>query len=349
MVVFNYPSSFIMRDVCDITGAVFELQESPFREEAYIAVLKWFARFKAYDPVTEKKFFKSRFDTLAGLCFPDADLEKLITCSAFFLWGFATDDLCDAGEHHQSEPDQVQHSHDISRRILQDDTAPQPSYPYAGMLWDILRRLRASGRLGMYERFKKAHLDWSSAQVKQAQNRSLDVIPALDEFLVMRRDTAGVGLAEAMVEYSLDLDIPSFVWEHPTIIEISKATNDILTWPNDLCSFNKEQVDGDYQNLVCVLQQAHNLELQDAVDLLTQMITERVQDYVNLKASLPSFSPDVDLALQKYFRGLEHFVQGCVVWWYSSPRYFFDFDASGNPEAVIRVLRRESMSSSTPA
>ena len=35
-----------------------------------------------------------------------------------------------------------------------------------------------------------------------------------------------------MIEYSLDLDLPDFVFQHPTIIAMSEATNDIMTWPN---------------------------------------------------------------------------------------------------------------------
>ncbi|KAG6812006.1 hypothetical protein H0H92_004735 [Tricholoma furcatifolium] len=132
-----------------------------------------------------------------------------------------------------------------------------------------------------------------------------------------------------MVEYSLDVDIPTYVWEHPVIIGMSQATSDIMTWPN------KEQADGDYQNLVCVLQHAHDLDLQEAVDMLTKMIENRVQDYLKLKESMPSFGPDVDPAVQKYIYALEQFVQGCVVWYYSSPRYFFDIDPLGKPEVVI--------------
>ena len=41
-----------------------------------------------------------------------------------------------------------------------------------------------------------------------------------------------------MVEYSLDLQIPEFVWDHPVLDGLSKAAIDIMTWPNDLCSFN---------------------------------------------------------------------------------------------------------------
>ena len=36
----------------------------------------------------------------------------------------------------------------------------------------------------------------------------------------------------AMVEYSLDLDIPDYVFEDPTFQAMSDATTDIMTWPN---------------------------------------------------------------------------------------------------------------------
>jgi len=35
-----------------------------------------------------------------------------------------------------------------------------------------------------------------------------------------------------MVEYSLDLDIPDHVFEHPIVQAMSDATTDIMTWPN---------------------------------------------------------------------------------------------------------------------
>lgn len=35
-----------------------------------------------------------------------------------------------------------------------------------------------------------------------------------------------------MVEYSLDLQIPEHVWDHPVLDGLSKAAIDIMTWPN---------------------------------------------------------------------------------------------------------------------
>lgn len=39
-------------------------------------------------------------------------------------------------------------------------------------------------------------------------------------------------LSKAMVEYSLDIDLPDYVFEDPIVIAMSQATTDIMTWPN---------------------------------------------------------------------------------------------------------------------
>ncbi|KAJ8091259.1 hypothetical protein PM082_024528 [Marasmius tenuissimus] len=340
----DFPPSFILPNICDITQPVFELKRNPNQELANKAALDWFQRFRVYDARKAEYWLKSgRFDIFVALSFPDADLSHLETCQMFFFWAFSTDDLSDEGDL-QRKPEGVDDGHNPSRRILYDPDAPQPwDSPYAAMLWDLLRRIRSTSTEGALRRFIQAYLEFSASQIKQASNRSVDRIPPVQEFVLMRRATIGAPLVEAMVEYSLDIDLPDYVFEDPIVIAMSHATTDIMTWPNDLCSFNKEQADDDYQNLVCVLKHAYDLSLQDAVDLLTRMIRDRVQDYVDLKRRLPSFGPKVDAALRTYHTALEHFVQGCIVWYYSSPRYFRDVDPLGKKEVVIELFPKTNM------
>jgi hypothetical protein len=59
--------------------------------------------------------------------------------------------------------------------------------------------------------------------------------------------------------------------------------------------------------------------LQEAIDILTEMLNQRVNDYIKLKSQLPSFGADVDAELQRYLHALENFVQGTVLWYYLSP------------------------------
>jgi hypothetical protein len=39
-------------------------------------------------------------------------------------------------------------------------------------------------------------------------------------------------VSSAMIEYSLDLDLPDIVFENPIIKAMSDATTDLMTWPN---------------------------------------------------------------------------------------------------------------------
>lgn len=63
-----------------------------------------------------------------------------------------------------------------------------------------------------------------------------------------------------------------------------------------------------------------NTDLQDAIDIVTDMVADRVTEYIDLKSRLPSFGSRVDAELHRYLKGVEHFVQGTIVWYYDSPR-----------------------------
>jgi hypothetical protein len=87
----------------------------------------------------------------------------------------------------------------------------------------------------------------------------------------------------------------------------------------------KEQADGDYQNFVCIIMNERGLDLQGAINLLTSMVAERVQDYASLKQIIPSFGSEIDRELGRYLVELEYDVYGSVRWYYdcrSKPNYF---------------------------
>ncbi|KAI6025522.1 isoprenoid synthase domain-containing protein, partial [Pisolithus marmoratus] len=230
------PSQFCLQDLAAITGRVCELRVNRYQAEADREARTWFDRFvvsinsslscmKAtlsfpsiglYDDRKKSKFLNyGKFDLFAALSFPDADLKHLVTCLIFFFWAFSTDDLSDEGDL-QSRPDDVQAGHEVSVRVVNEPGAPRPEYPYAAMFYDLLQRFRETSTPGAYKRFIRAWEEWSGSQVTQSRNRSQDRIPSVDEFILMRRATIGGAMVEAIVEYSLDLDLPD----------------------EDLCSFN---------------------------------------------------------------------------------------------------------------
>jgi len=334
-----FPSKFVLKDLTAITAPVFEFKANPLQADAYKFTKEWFMNLAVYRGEKERRFLSHRFDLYAGIGFPEADCTHLETCIAFFLWAFSFDDLSDEGEF-QSKPARVQVGVDISMGVLNSPDAPAPRFKYAAMLHDIWRRFRSTASPGACARFKSAVESWMNSQVEQAANRADEKIPSVEDFIILRRRTIGGPIVEAMVEYSLDIVIPEHVWDHPVLKELSKAAIDIMTWPNDLCSFNKEQADGDLQNLVFCVMLEQDVDLQTAVDIVTKMLADRVDDYVVWKKQLPSFGSEVDSELRRYFKALEQYVQGTVVWYYESPRYFRGMDISNKEDMVIPVYER---------
>ncbi|KAF5319865.1 hypothetical protein D9758_018520 [Tetrapyrgos nigripes] len=288
-------------------------------------------RIGAYEGRKLQRFLSHRFDLFAELSFPDADQEHLETCIDFFFWAFSFDDLSDEGEL-QSKPEEHEVGVKLCMSILYDRVPKKTEFPYARMLEDLWRRLHKTATRGACDRCVRED---SSGMVRgpastgpqqeagsYANNRRVHP---------MRRATIGCGMVEAMIEYSLDIDLPDYIFEHPIIRAMSDTTNDLMTWPN------KEQADGDYQNLVFVVMEEKDLDLQDAIDYVIHMLNDRVADYRALKKSLPSFGPHVDAELARYLRALEHFVQGTVVWYYS-PRYFRNIDITDKRDLLIPVF-----------
>nr|UPX76564.1 putative 1,11 carbon cyclization sesquiterpene synthase 104 [Hypholoma fasciculare] len=304
-----FPETFCLQNLANISAQACALKVNPHSQLVAEKMRQWFLGFEVYDSVRGSEYVnRGRFDTFVALSFPDADPSHLETCLAFFYWAFATDDLSDEGEL-QAQPESIQNSVDICREVLDNPNVPVPSYPYAAMLQDLFKRIQSSATPGACVRFIAAYQAFSDSEVNQSRCRLTDTMPTVNEFILTRRATIGAALVE-------DLDIPDHVFENPIVRAMSDATTDIMTWPN------KEQADGDFQNLVCIIMVEHNVDLQSAIDLLTNMLDERVKEYLALKQSLPSFGKKVDSQLSRYLTALEHFVQGTVVWYYMSPRYF---------------------------
>lgn len=65
-----------------------------------------------------------------------------------------------------------------------------------------------------------------------------------------------------------------------------------------------------------------DLDLQGAVDYIGQRTKEAIDEYVALKASLPSWGPGIDEQVETYLLSLEYITIGYMQWSFNSGRYF---------------------------
>lgn len=85
---------------------------------------------------------------------------------------------------------------------------------------------------GVQARFKESLELFFEAVNVQAADRDSDVIPDVEEYINVRRDTSGCKPVFDLIEYALRIDLPDDVVNHPVIKALNQGTNDLVTWSN---------------------------------------------------------------------------------------------------------------------
>lgn len=73
------------------------------------------------------------------------------------------------------------------------------------------------------------------AVAQQSAHRAQRILPSLESYVPLRRDTSGCKPCFALIEYAAGIDLPDEVINHPTIRALEEATNDLVTWSNVRC------------------------------------------------------------------------------------------------------------------
>ena len=93
-------------------------------------------------------------------------------------------------------------------------------------------RFIAEGSPGSQKRFIHTMDLFFKAVTIQAHDRATGIIPDLEDYIGVRRDTSGCKPCWALIEYSNGLDLPDEVMEHHIIQSLDEAANDLVTWSN---------------------------------------------------------------------------------------------------------------------
>lgn len=85
---------------------------------------------------------------------------------------------------------------------------------------------------GVQARFKEHLGMFFEAINKEASGRDQGIIPDLEWYIDIRRDTCGCKPVFDLIEYALDIDLPDHVIDHPVIKALNQGSNDLVTWSN---------------------------------------------------------------------------------------------------------------------
>ncbi|KAL0067060.1 hypothetical protein AAF712_005844 [Marasmius tenuissimus] len=123
-------------------------------------------------------------------------------------------------------------------------------------------------------------------------------------------------------EYALDIDLPEEVASSPAISALNEYTNDLVTWSNDIFSYNVEQARGDTHNMIVILMVHYGHTLQSAMDFVGEKCRNCIDNFNATRENLPSWGPEVDDMVQRYVKGLQDWIVGSLHWSFQTTRYF---------------------------
>lgn len=270
--------------------------------------------------MSERKFGEIRVAELAGRTFARAPREALEIVAAWNGWLHFWDDQCDEADVGKM-PEVLAKREVRFREILRGDRARRDEGPIVHSLQDLCDRLFQGANDDWIERFVARVSAYLDACVWEAKNRAAAHVPDVSTYIVRRRDSGAVYTEFALFERAHGIALPAEVREHPTLLRLSKNANNVISWTNDIISFDKEMARGDYHNLVLTLRHEHGIPLQEAVHRASGFIEAELREFMEVTAELPSFDARHDAGAREYVSFLCDWIRGNIDWSLSSGRF----------------------------
>lgn len=249
---------------------------------------------------------------------PAADDDRLLATALWVYWGFGFDDArCDQGPL-STRPAEFNALACQVQRACETDTATGEDR-YIGARKDILRRFRSLATPTQVSRFAHAHRAWLSGVAWQIGNQALGRMPGLDDFLTMRRLSAGGEPTLAMLEIATGAEVPARDLHRPAVRALTEMAMLVAALDNDRHSLHKElSRDQADQNIYTVLMQERDLPLEGAVEVANGLRDRVLLRFLELHDRV---RPTAGLELATYLQGLRYGIRGNNEWGMRVPRY----------------------------
>ncbi|KAI1794414.1 terpenoid synthase [Ganoderma leucocontextum] len=325
------PSDLIFPDL--ITPCPYPLRVNPQCQLASTESKQWLLRGCRLKKKKRAAFHGLKGGLLTAMCYPLAEYDELRVCCDWINYLFHLDNICDEMDDRTT----VSTASEIIG-ALRDPHGFRASSAVGRLTQSFWGRMIATASQGAQKRFIETFELFFHAVTQQAKDRASGNIPDLESYIAMRRDTSGCKPCWALIEYANNLDLPDFVMEHPIVLALGEAANDLVTWSNDIFSYNVEQSNGDTHNMIVVVQYQERFELQEAVDYVGDLCLGCIDRFEALRAALPSWGPEIDEQLQVYIDGLGDWMIGNLVWSFETERYFGKEGRQVRRDLRVRLL-----------
>ncbi|PCH37689.1 terpenoid synthase [Wolfiporia cocos MD-104 SS10] len=339
------PDHFVLPDL--VSHCNFPLTRHPNAEAIAAESDQWLdTNCPELPPKRRAAIYTLKSGILTAHCYPNAEDKRLRVVADFLVYLFHLDNISDKMVVSGTEQlaDVVMNAHWFPERYMPTHYPgkEQPSKEFsAGKLArDYWSRCIKDAKPGPQARFKETLEQFFEAVQRQTEDRDAGVVPDLESYIDIRRDTSGCKPSFDLIEYAMDIDLPDFVVEDPVIKALNQAANDLVTWSNDIFSYNVEQSRGDTHNMIPILMIHQGLSLQEAVDYVGQLCKETIDGFIENQKRIPSWGPEVDREVVLYVQGLQDWIVGSLHWSFMTERYFGKSGAEVKRHRIVKLLPR---------
>ena len=219
---------------------------------------------------------------------PDADADALNLSTRWLAWGTYGDDLFPRlhGALRDFVGAKVQNARLSFFMPLDCVSTPPPANPLERGLADLW--IATATPLSMeHRRWLKAGIEKMTASwVWELQNAIQHRIPDPVDYIEMRRDTFGSDLTMSFARIRFAGSLPMELFEARPMVALERAAMDYAVLLNDVFSFQKEmKYEGELHNMVLVVRNFLGLSTEQAVRVVNDLMTSRMQQFEHVVAT----------------------------------------------------------------
>lgn len=286
------------------------------------------------DRMPVRKYLAGRFELLAALAYPDADVDELVLCNDFNTYLFYVDDQADETEEYGKSPEALRHYLNGHLRALREGAIPPYDDPGAQLLLSIRERLLRCVSHAWLGRFVEDVSEYLlRGTLTSAVRWTAGSVAPLDEYIEHRVWDSAVLPAQDLIEVAGAGELPEFFHARGDFRELRRLCTNVTAFTNDLVSYSKEvRGHASPNNLVHVVMVHEHATLSQAIERVIAMINADVAAFERVACALPSFDRDTNARVDRYLASQRAWMGGNLLWSLASGRY-------ADPESPFVELR----------
>ncbi|MFI9402978.1 hypothetical protein [Nocardia sp. NPDC052316] len=264
---------------------------------------------------------------ICALTHPVATGEDLDLYINAICWSWLWDDSIDKPGPGQASPKWARRILDAYREALYGRPPSTAEIPLVATFRELC--LQFNDRTTEHWRHRH-EVHWENAFsgfLQEATNNAAQRIPPLDEYLEMRRGTAGIDIALDWVEATSDYELSPQAHQDPYLMTLRQGRVDIVMFTNDLFSARKEWDEGNTDNIVHVLANKNNCSWTEAAHTVEGMIADTLTHCQQTTRALKMSDfyrhtlPGERAIIDRFVEAMEAWNRGNLDWHQHSPRY----------------------------